>query len=273
MNPSEPNPKLHYVYDRGSGYETEIHLTQALGALVPTDELVHPDHRLFQIAHLVTEYAWVAIHHTLCGITVALDNDEPVSALRLVKRARRLAAWPISSLRVLVDTLPQTSFLEMRGGFPEGSSGLDSPGARAVRKAAHVVWDAFENALADHDLTVSDLAPATGSQHSGPVGTSLLAEVAMELHRFDSDMTEWKQVHLNMVWQLLGGHPGVTDEAEGPSSVAQDQPTSMRGRPLADLERLAVRPLFPRLWQQSTAMYRSFGGDAKLVYQTRHCTR
>lgn len=265
MNPSEPNTKLHYVYDRGSGYEAELHLSEALSALVPTDDLVHPDHRLFQIAHLVTEYAWVAIHHTMCGIAVALEQDEPVAALRLIKRAKRLAAWPTSSIRLLVDTLPQASFLEMRAGFPEGSSGLDSPGARSVRKAAHVIWDTFEKTLADHGLCIPDLMPATVSGYSGALGTGLLAEIAMELHQFDSAMVEWKQLHLNMVWQLLGGHPG----ASGCTAGDADLPKSMRGRPLADLERLAVRPLFPGLWQESTAMYRSFGGDANLACPSR----
>ncbi|MEV0109740.1 hypothetical protein AB0H42_25850 [Nocardia sp. NPDC050799] len=261
MNPSEPNEKLLYVYDRGSGYETELHLSDALSALVPTDDLVHPDHRLFQIAHLVTEYAWVAIHHTMCGIAEALAQDELVSALRLIKRAKRLAAWPTSSIRILVDTLPQASFLEMRAGFPEGSSGLDSPGARSVRKAAHVVWDTFEKTLAGHGFQIADLTSATVPGHSGALGTELLAEIAMELHQFDSAMVEWKQLHLNMVWQLLGGHPGVS----GCPAGDPDRPKSMRGRPLADLERLAVRPLFPGLWQGSTAMYRSFGGDARLA--------
>ncbi len=266
LNPSEPNTKLHYVYDRGTGYEAELRLSDALSALVPADDLVHSDHRVFQIAHLVTEYAWVAIHHTMCSIVAALDRDEPIAALRLIQRAKRLAAWPTSSIRLLVDTLPQTSFLEMRAGFPEGSSGLDSPGARAVRKAAQVIWDTFEKTLADHGLTVAELMPATGSGYSGALDTSLFSEIAMEIHRFDSAMVEWKQLHLNLVWQLLGGHPG----ASGcPAAGTDDRPKSMRGRPLDDLERLAVRPLFPGLWRESTAMYRSFGGEARLAYRSR----
>ncbi|WP_327147683.1 hypothetical protein [Nocardia sp. NBC_01329] len=268
MNPSEQNPRLRYVYDRDTGYEAELRLTAALSALVPTDDLVHPDHRLFQIAHLVTEYSWVAIHHTLCDIATDLERDDTVPALRLIRRAKQLAAWPVNSIRLLIDSLPQASFLQMRAGFPEGSSGLDSPGARAVRKAAHVVWEVFEKTLVDHNLSFPELMPATRPGYSGDPGAALLSEVAMELHRFDSVMVEWKQVHLNMVWQLLGGHPGVSEDTAAPS----DRPTSMRGRPLADLERLAVRPLFPRLWQESTAMYRSFGGDTDLAYRYRHDT-
>lgn len=264
MNPLQSNPKLQYVYDRGSGYESELRLTAALSALVPTEDLAHPDHRLFQIAHLVTEYSWVAIHHTMCDITAALERDEVVSALRLVKRAKMLSAWPVNSIRLLIDSLPQASFLQMRADFPEGSSGLDSPGPRAIRKAAHVIWDTFETTLADRSLTLAELMPATRPDYSGDIDISLLSEFVMELHRFDSVMIEWKQVHLNMVWQLLGGHPGVDDDA----GAANGRPTSMRGRPLDDLERLAVRPLFPRLWQESTAMYRSFGGHQS-GYRTR----
>jgi len=74
LNPSQQNPRLRYEYDRGSGYEAELRLTQALSALVPTDDLIHPDHRLFQVSHLITEYAWVAIHHTLCDLEAALEG-------------------------------------------------------------------------------------------------------------------------------------------------------------------------------------------------------
>jgi tryptophan 2,3-dioxygenase len=57
LNPSQPNPRLRYEWDRGSDYELDTRLPAALAALVPEEELLHPDHRLFQIAHLITPCA------------------------------------------------------------------------------------------------------------------------------------------------------------------------------------------------------------------------
>ncbi|WP_030459991.1 hypothetical protein [Kitasatospora sp. NRRL B-11411] len=253
LNPLEPNPRLRYDYDRGSGYENEIRLTEALSALVPTDLLIHPDHRLFQVVHLITEYAWAGIHHTLCDAVAALDDGDLVETGRLLRRATELGAVPVSCLRLLVDFLPQSSFLKMRELFPYNSTGLDSPGVRGIRKAAHALWESFESALSAHGMRVADLGPAAEPGWRGETGQALLADVGLALHRFDSRTTEWRQVHLAMVWQLLGGRPLAEEHAEG-----RGRPTSMRGRPLSDLERLAVRPLFPKLWLDSTARYRAF---------------
>ncbi|MEU6188054.1 hypothetical protein [Nocardia sp. NPDC047038] len=258
LNPLEPDPRLRYEYGRGSGYETELRLTEALSALVPADKLVHTDHRLFQVTHLITEFAWAGIHHTLCDFVVALAEENFIDGVRLLKRATSVAAVPALCVRLLLESLPQASFLRMRDSFPSGASGLDSPGTRAIRKASRVVWDTFESTVITNGHTISSLMPATELAYSGDIRVSLLAEMALELHRFDSRMLEWKQIHLNLVWQFLGGHPGV--DSTGPT------PTSLRGRPLDDLSRLAVRPAFPRLWQESTALYQSFGNGAKHGY-------
>lgn len=62
MNPDESNRLFVYEYDRGSNYEQDTRLTTALSALLPEDTLVHPDQRLFQTVHLITEYAWCDMH-------------------------------------------------------------------------------------------------------------------------------------------------------------------------------------------------------------------
>lgn len=100
---------------------------------------------------------------------------------------------------------------------------------------------------------MADLVEATGPDTSAAPATMQLAEVMTGLQRFDTQVLEWKQVHINLVWQMLGGQPRAADEDED----ADDRPRSMRGRSISDLERLAVRPLFPKLWLQNTAVYRA----------------
>ncbi|MEV6925528.1 hypothetical protein AB0M46_13660 [Dactylosporangium sp. NPDC051485] len=252
LNASQPDPRLRYTFGGDSGYETELHLTEALSALVPDSDLAHRDHRLFQLAHVMTEYAWVGIHDALCLLDAALAKDDLVDAGRTLARATSLAELPVSCLRLLTDALPQAVFLQMRGRFAQGATGLDSPGARSLRKAGAAVWERFEQTLTAHGVTLDDLVNATEPGYTGQTSRALLADVMLHLQRLDTRILAWKQGHLTLVWQLLGGHPHATTE---PDAASADQPTSMRGRPITDLRRLAARPLFPLLWQRSSTVY------------------
>jgi tryptophan 2,3-dioxygenase len=253
LNPSQSNPRLRYEFDRGSGYETEIRLTAALSALIPEDELLHSDHRFFQIVHLLTEYCWVAVHHGLCDLTGALAKGDPITASRHLVRCTDTAALTVECLRVMMNSLTQVSFLRMRQYLTGAASGLASPGSRNIRRAAHAVWAEFEAAVAAAGVTFADLVEATGPDTSAAPATMQLADVMTGLQRLDSQVLEWKQVHINLVWQMLGGQPRAADE----ETDAGERPTSMRGKSISDLERLAVRPLFPKLWLQNTEVYRA----------------
>ncbi len=252
LNPDQTLPLLRFEYDRGSDYEHDTGVVAAIDALVPEPELLHPDHRFFQIVHLTTEYAWVGIHHDLCRVVEALNADDAGTASRLLQRCAGLAEVTIRAVRLFEETLPQASLLAMREKFSPKASGLDSPGLRNLRRSARAVWAAFEAALTDAGATLAQLteqanAPVIpGLPHTARI--ALLSGVMNDLHRFDAKVLEWKQVHLAVVWMLLGGHPAAT--------AADEMPTSLRGRPVSDLERLTAAPLFPQLWRHSSHMYR-----------------
>lgn len=255
LNPHQANHLLRFIYDNGSDYEHEIRLTEALAALVPESDLLHTDHRLFQIIHLITEYSWTAIHHTLCDLVSALSTNDLAHASRLADRCSRLAELPVVAVRLMHDTLSQFSFLTMRSQFRPGDSGLDSPGARGLRKASRAAWNAFEATLEQLGLNLDDLFKAADAQSSADMQTGMVSSIMSGLYRFDSKVLEWKQVHMNMVWMLLGGRIIEKDTQE-------ERPLSQRGRPISDLERLAARPLFPLLWEHSTSVYHRFSALA-----------
>jgi tryptophan 2,3-dioxygenase len=255
LNPAQPNPLLRYEYDRGSNYEEDTRLATALSALVPEAELHSRDHRFFQVMHLVTEYSWVAVHHTLCDIEAALSGDQPVTARRLLDRAANLAELPVSCVRQLIRSLPQTGLLHMRGMFPPNTTGLDSPGARNLRRACSAVWSAFERAMARGEVDLAVLIEAASTVHRGDERTAVLADAMAGMYRFDQLVMEWKQVHLQMVWMMVGGQPFAAESADPPDDTPQTGPSSLRGRPVSDLERMAMRPMFPRLWQASTETF------------------
>jgi tryptophan 2,3-dioxygenase len=64
---------------------------------------------------------------------------------------------------------------------------------------------------------------------------------------------EWNQLHLRLVRQHLGGHPAARTEQ---SPAAEGGPTSLRGEPVSELERLSERSVFPLLWKSVDDAYR-----------------
>jgi len=251
LNPAQPVPLLRYEYDRGSSYEIDTGIAIALSALVPEAELHHPDHRFFQLVHLITEYAWVGIHHEICRVAAALEAGDAGLAGRLLNRCAGLADAPVRMVRLFEETLPQASMLAMREKFPPKTTGLDSPGMRNLRRASRAVWAAFQSAVDDAGTSLPQLTAIINRPASRDTPDvahlALLSGVMSGLQRLDAKVLEWKQVHITTVWMLIGGHPAATDEA--------DIPTSLRGRSVSYLERLAVVPLFPVLWRHTTAMF------------------
>ena len=254
LNPDEPDRLLRFEYDRDSDYEAEIGVTLALQALVPQSKLLNADHRMFQVVHLVTEYAWCSMHHELCRVCATLDEDDFALAARLLDRTVGLGELPVQTVRLLQESLSQVSFLSMRDLLLANSTGLDSPGRRNLRRACTAVWRAFEAALERHGVSHRDLIEESGRLEGPPPGERLaaLAEVRNGIHLLDCKSMEWNQLHLRMVRSHIGGHPAARS---GDASEKSAEPLSMRGAPISALERLAEHSLFPGLWQSVDETY------------------
>ncbi|MFB9902335.1 hypothetical protein [Allokutzneria oryzae] len=256
LNPQETNASLAYEYDRGSNYESVLHLTDALAALVPETEAGHPDLHFFQVTHLISEYAWAQVHYELRRVIEHMDADRPLQAQRLLGRVIGLSEITVQAVRLLGSHLPQHSLLMMRNALPENATGLDSPGYRNLRRVARPVWKSFEDAVARAGLTLPELIAAqndeAGVDDKG--GAQALALLRESLLRFDSNVLEWKQSHLVMVWSQLGGQPGLRNE-EGRGEL----PQSLGGRSLSTMEARANFTLFPELWRAAEETYWTLG--------------
>lgn len=274
LNPDEPNALLSYDFDRGSNYENVLHLTDALGALVPESETDHPDQRFFQVTHLITEYAWVQVHYELRRAISHLDHDRFAPAVRLFDRATGLSEVTVQAVRLLTDHLPQHSLLMMRNALPEDATGLDSPGYRNLRRVARPVWKAYEEAVARAGLSLQDVIAQQDDGYDGPrtAASQSLALVRESMLRLDGSVLGWKQHHLIMVWSQLGGQPGLRKETAAQAGTAGDGetagpaelPQSLGGRSLATLEARSQLALFPELWRAAEEAYWLLG--------TRHDT-
>ncbi|MEU5280204.1 hypothetical protein [Streptomyces asoensis] len=265
LNPDEPNALLSYDFDRGSNYENVLHLTDALGALVPESETDHPDQRFFQVTHLITEYAWVQVHYELRRAIGHLDGDRYHQAVRMFDRATGLSEVTVQAVRLLTDHLPQHSLLMMRNALPEDATGLDSPGYRNLRRVARPVWKAYEQAVERAGLSLQDVIAQQDDGYDGPrsSGSQSLALVREAMLRLDGSVLGWKQHHLIMVWSQLGGQPGLRKGNEEGDDVLE-LPQSLGGRSLATLEARSQLALFPELWRAAE--------DAYWLLGTRHDT-
>ncbi|MEU6221573.1 hypothetical protein ABZ845_29335 [Streptomyces sp. NPDC047022] len=261
MNPRESNRLFLYEYDRGSNYEQDTRLTEALSALLPEDGLVHPDQRLFQTVHLITEYAWCEMHYEMRRAAAALRERDYLLAAQLLERAAAMGGVPVRALKVLLDFLPQESLLRMRETFPENTTGLDSPGARNLRRAAVALWEEAEEAIAREGLDIRGLIVAQGrvTPPDREDRAPELALVRQALLKLDGAVGAWKHHHLRLVWSQLGGHPEATPGAQ---DVAREGlPKSLRGQSTAGVRAMADRSLFPRLWDSVDDTYRAFVPD------------
>ncbi|MGW6489967.1 hypothetical protein [Streptomyces sp. NPDC055056] len=261
MNPDESNRLFVYEYDRGSNYEQDTRLTTALSALLPEDTLVHPDQRLFQTVHLITEYAWCDMHFEMRRAAGLLRDRDYLLAAQLLERASALGEVAVQAVRVLLEFLPQESLLTMRETFPENTTGLDSPGARNLRRAATALWQETEAAVTREGLDLRQLVVAQG-RGAAPDREDRapdLALVRQALLRLDGGVAAWKHHHLRLVWSQLGGHP------EAGAAAAEDTrdglPKSLRGQSTSGVRAMAERSLFPRLWDSVDDTYRAFVPD------------
>jgi tryptophan 2,3-dioxygenase len=258
LNPNESDPLLRFEYDRDSNYEIDTRITVALAALVPEAELHGPDHRSFQVIHLITEYSWCAMHHELRRACAALDADDFLLASQLLSRATALGDLPVQCVHLLQNFLPQVSMLQMRDLFPSNTSGLDSPGGRNVRRATTALWRNFEAAMERHGTGQTALAELYAREHgSAPDPTHAgLCAVQSSMHLLDCKIQEWRQVHLRLVRSHLGGHPAARDAADSRHTHAEASgPTSLRGSSIDPLERLTEQSIFPQLWKGVDATY------------------
>ncbi|WP_234380617.1 hypothetical protein [Streptomyces sp. CMB-StM0423] len=221
---------------------------------MPQAKLLNPDHRMFQMVHLISEYSWCSMHHELCRVCNALDEDDFVLAGRLLNRTVGLGEFPVQTVRLLQESFSQASFLSMRDVLMPESTGLDSPGRRNLRRVCTAVWRAFEAALERHGVGHRDLIEELGRLEAPAPGERLavLAEVRNGIHLLDCKTMEWNQLHLRLVRSLIGGHPAARP---GDGSATPAEPLSMRGAPISGLERLAEHSLFPGLWRAVDETY------------------
>lgn len=282
MNPDEREHLLRFEYGHGSNYEMETGVDKILDQLIPEDELKIEDHRMFEVLHINTELSWYLMHFEIRRVIQSLRTGDYVTATALMDRAVAVAQQPYDALNLMMSHMTQYSLLRLREQLSEGSTGFDSPGMRSLKVIAKALWKAIEDAMEGHGHTPVSFAIMRMELEGHGVledKLALLAQVYDGIQRLDVKITEWKQLHLRMVWGFIGGafahlqeqesaaaagcpmHQGGAMNAEGKEESGYSVPTSLRGRPITDLQRVTVTPLFPALWKVPDAVYQAMRGQ------------
>jgi tryptophan 2,3-dioxygenase len=245
-------------------YGSYLKIPELTGLQVPQSEPPQHDELLFIIVHQVYELWFKQLLHELDAVRAHLDQNEPLSAQRLLRRCIEIERVLIQQLSVL-ETMTPNDFLTFRdhlmpaSGFQsaqfrglESASGLKDarvlehyPHESLERKgletrlAAPTIIDAFYGLLRRRGFDLPD----GDAQKDARIGELLriyqkpddhydLFLLAEALVEYDEVFTLWRQHHVVMVERMIGSKPG-TGGSEG----------------VAYLRTTLGRKFFPELWE------------------------
>lgn len=208
---------------RDTMYERYLRTDELLSLQKPDADRLHPDELTFQVVHQTFELWWKMTVQQLKRATAQLQRGGYGEAARAIRRAVSAQGVVMQAMRQLEFVIP-ADFLVIRAGLGDGS-GADSPGFRAILRAAPDLWEAFAGALAHEQTTLVDL-------YAAPQAHPALFDCAEQLTDFDEAFHVFRAAHLKLAQRNLGL------QAVGTGGT----PMEMLVRTLGDL-------LFPELWE------------------------
>jgi tryptophan 2,3-dioxygenase len=209
-------------------YERYLRTDELLALQKPEDERLHPDELTFQVVHQTFELWWKMTVQQLHRATEQFQSGGYGEAARALRRAVSAQGVIMQAMRQLEFVSP-ADFLVIRTGLGDGSGG-DSPGFRAILRAAPDLWDAFEGALAREQTTLVAL-------YADPQAHPALYDCAEQLTDFDEVFHVFRAAHLKLAQRNLGL-----------------QATGTGGTPMEILARTLGDLLFPALWEARDAL-------------------
>lgn len=204
-------------------YERYLNTEELFQLQKPPEERIHPDELTFQVVHQTFELWWKVTVQQLRAAIDLLNADKVQEAAQPLRRALSAQAVVMQAIRQLEFVAP-ADFLKIRTGLGNGS-GADSPGFRAILRAAPDLWDAYTGALDRQGVTLLDV-------YAHPHEHPAFYECAELLTDFDEQFHLFRAAHLKLAQRNLGL-----------------QAIGTGGTPMQMLERTLGDLLFLPLWQ------------------------
>lgn len=224
----------------GTVYERYLRTDELLALQKPGEERLHPDELTFQVVHQTFELWWKQTVQQMQTAAAVLASNEAPEAARALRRAVEAQAVVMAALRQLEFIAP-ASFLVIRRGLEDGSGG-DSPGFRAILRAAPDLWDAYAAAVERAGTTLVAL-------YADPHAHPTLYDCAEALTDFDEAFHLFRAMHLKLAQRNLGL-----------------QAIGTGGTPMAALERTLADLLFPQLWQARGQLLEQVQRESGITY-------
>lgn len=204
-------------------YERYLRIPELLSLQKDPQEMAHPDEMMFQAIHQSFEVWLKLVRFELERIAVFLDKDELYTAVRLLRRGRKVFDANRAALAVF-DTMAPNDFHDVRRQLGNGS-GAESPGFRAIQREAPRLWPHVEALLERENEVLEDIYLKAGHR-------SDLFALCEALTDFDQGFHLWRQTHLAVVKRIIGRDV-----------------KSLKGYAVHELEEDIHQNLWPALWK------------------------
>ena len=209
-------------------YEKYLRTTELLALQKPDEQRAHPDELTFQVVHQTFELWWKVTVQQLRTAQYAIAGAKPAEAASALRRAISQQELVRAVMRQLEYVSP-VDFLMIREGLSDGS-GMDSPGFRAILRAAPELWRSFSASIERAHLSLEEI-------YLHPAEHFAWYEFAEALTDFDEQFHLFRAQHLKLAERNLGMHAVGTG-----------------GTQLGALEQTLRDLLFPDLWAVRDAL-------------------
>jgi tryptophan 2,3-dioxygenase len=213
-------------------YERYLRVPELLALQKPEEARTHADELLFQTVHQVEELWMKAADDQISRAVVALDANDLEAARHDLHRIYLIEKLMAEQLRLL-ETMAPLAYFAIRKGLGHGS-GLESPGFNRLLRTSKRVLEAFDRALARHQVTMEALVRDPNKHRP-------LWSIAETMIDVDEAFQNFRYRHLVLVKRIIGaGTP------------------SLKGNPIDLLEANAKKSFFPSLWRAREALFTDF---------------
>jgi tryptophan 2,3-dioxygenase len=219
---SHATQTTHMAHKGTTVYERYLRTDELLRLQKTEDERLHPDELTFQVVHQTFELWWKVTVQQLGLAGDWLKSRQLESAAPALRRASAQQELLRQVMRELEFVSP-VDFLTIRAGLENGS-GMDSPGFRAILRAAPALWETFASALDQAGLSLMEV-------YLHRMEHPAWYECAEALIDFDEQFHLFRAAHLKLAERHLGMHAIGTG-----------------GTQMSTLERTLQDLLFPDLW-------------------------
>jgi tryptophan 2,3-dioxygenase len=219
----------------GSDYERYLRTDELLSLQKTAAERVHHDELLFQTVHQSSEL-WLKLATTeVDEAATRIEDHDLAAAIRLLRRSVLCIKFITDQIEMLNQMSPW-EYQSIRVVLGHGS-GFDSPGFRRVPKVTQRVWLAFDQALEQAGLQLTELYQR-GREFE-------------ELYQLAELLTEWDE----RIWVWRFRHYSIVARALGEDTVGT------QGTPVQVLGKLIAQRQLPKLWETRSRLVELFDAE------------